>query len=871
MELERKIKIISDKLAYLAFLIESRAGLKMYDIHIISESFYAELFNLIFGCNLTNLNLSEPNAKAIDLIDTTNKLIVQVSSDNTKQKVQSSLDGIDTSKYAGFRFLFISISKDVSHLRKNTFNTPEEVTFNPNDDCYDRTSLVNHIVKKGIECIERVCDYLNRTVIETDVKKAEKVFPFSIPVGLLPRDKEVEKLYNKIINNRFLNLIGVGGSGKSSLTYLMMQKHKDDFNEIAYVVVNGNIGIKESIVSQLNETLKLEFEKDDDAYKKIVLYLDDNFEKEKPNLLVVDINELSDEIKDFTTNIGKLCPKKWKMLIVSREYIDPSENIEKEYFNSNQDFVFLKDLFLKRAGERYVNFENFNGLFDTIFHNPLLAEQLGFYLSKISGIKTLEEINSILKGPKFKSTNLKGTAVQTNDTCSTIIDFLRNLILFDTDNFDTNEKKLLCHFVLWPDDFINYGVIKKLLEGVFEPEVDLEVDILSKLSDRAIFMKKIVEDGSYAYKLHGLLAESLREQGIISKTDYSVYLQNIGRIVKYGYYEFMPFANCIGRSLCYDITDNCDVLLIVGGILDYSWKPNYAKILIEKSIDLVKNKPQNQDNMLFLAWAYNSLASLQKDRLADYVASEENFQKAIDTVKNFSYKVEFLQLLSTVFYNLANLQKDNTKEYELAENNYNKSINIRVELAKFSIEDKNELAITYNNLANLQDDVLNNPECAMTNYLNAINIGESLPTNISHFQDYLALAYNNLACLQEKRLNDKDSAQINYVKAIKIRERLRNNAPNPARLDALAAAYRNLAGLLHTKFNDYDQAKNNYCKAIEIWEKLSEEIPMYRYRLTETYYFFAEMLIAFGDYEEAKDNCNKAVQLWNKYPMPKMI
>ena len=121
MELERKIKIISDKLTYLAFLIESRAGLKMYDIHIISESFYAELFNLIFGCNLTNLNLSEPNAKAIDLIDTTNKLIVQVSSVNTKQKVQKSLEKIDTSKYADFRFLFISISKDVSRLRKNTF------------------------------------------------------------------------------------------------------------------------------------------------------------------------------------------------------------------------------------------------------------------------------------------------------------------------------------------------------------------------------------------------------------------------------------------------------------------------------------------------------------------------------------------------------------------------------------------------------------------------------------------------------------------------------------------------------------------------------------------------------------------------------
>ena len=166
MELERKIKIISDKLAYLAFLIESRAGLKMYDIHIISESFYAELFNLIFGCNLTNLNLSEPNAKAIDLIDTTNKWIVQVSSNNSKKKVMSSLKLIDRDKYTGYHFFFISISKDVSHLKKCIFKSPEGITFNPNEDCYDNKSLIKCIEAKGIDCIGKVYDYLNQSRIE---------------------------------------------------------------------------------------------------------------------------------------------------------------------------------------------------------------------------------------------------------------------------------------------------------------------------------------------------------------------------------------------------------------------------------------------------------------------------------------------------------------------------------------------------------------------------------------------------------------------------------------------------------------------------------------------------------------------------------
>ena len=66
----------------------------------------------------------------------------------------------------------------------------------------------------------------------------------------------------------------------------------------------------------------------------------------------------------------------------------------------------------------------------------------------------------------------------TNDNRTTIIEFLKNLIPYETDYLDQNEKKLLGHFVLWPVDFINYRVIKELLDGVFLPEVDIEEDIL---------------------------------------------------------------------------------------------------------------------------------------------------------------------------------------------------------------------------------------------------------------------------------------------------------------------------------------------------------------------------------------------------------
>ena len=283
----------------------------------------------------------------------------------------------------------------------------------------------------------------------------DRTFSFSVPDGLLPRDKEADNLYNCVIANRFFNLVGVGGSGKSSLTYIMMQKHKSDFNEIAYVVVNNKINIKDTIVSQLNESLKIDL-KEDDIYKQLVTYLENNFKAAKPNLLVLDINELSDGTKDFAKNIHKLCPNSWQVLILSREYIDPSENITKEDLNQKQDPKFLKELFLKRAGNRYADFDSFDDLFAIVFHNPLLIEQLGFYLSKLPEKKSLEAIKAVLFGPKFKNKDLKGFAVLTNDNRSTMIEFLTNLLPFDTDYLNHNEKELLRHFILWPVDFINY-------------------------------------------------------------------------------------------------------------------------------------------------------------------------------------------------------------------------------------------------------------------------------------------------------------------------------------------------------------------------------------------------------------------------------
>ena len=81
---------IENKLHVLSRTIESRGKLNLLDLHVHSENFYLHFFNLLFNYELENLNTKLQNVAAIDLIDYKHKLIFQVSSTSTKQKIESA-------------------------------------------------------------------------------------------------------------------------------------------------------------------------------------------------------------------------------------------------------------------------------------------------------------------------------------------------------------------------------------------------------------------------------------------------------------------------------------------------------------------------------------------------------------------------------------------------------------------------------------------------------------------------------------------------------------------------------------------------------------------------------------------------------------
>lgn len=139
---------IDEKLHVLARRIETRGKLNLLDIHLHSENFYLHFFNLLYGYKLENLNSRLQNVEAIDLIDHTNRIAIQVSATCTKQKVESALNKEILHNYGNYSFKFISISKKASELRKKTFKNPYSLSFTPATDIYDIVSVLNDILSE---------------------------------------------------------------------------------------------------------------------------------------------------------------------------------------------------------------------------------------------------------------------------------------------------------------------------------------------------------------------------------------------------------------------------------------------------------------------------------------------------------------------------------------------------------------------------------------------------------------------------------------------------------------------------------------------------------------------------------------------------
>lgn len=148
--------------------IKDSGKLNLLDINVHAEDFYRDLLNLVYGWQLQNMNQWNQNAAGGDLWYDNGKIVIQVSSTATKDKIQTSIDKLSAEQFAGYRFKFLRIDGNVIKLRKESYDTHDDIVFDPSADIIDISTLLNDIAHLDIDCMRKVYELCKKEIVPLD-------------------------------------------------------------------------------------------------------------------------------------------------------------------------------------------------------------------------------------------------------------------------------------------------------------------------------------------------------------------------------------------------------------------------------------------------------------------------------------------------------------------------------------------------------------------------------------------------------------------------------------------------------------------------------------------------------------------------------
>ena len=184
------IQEITTALAILAHKVEINASLNLTDINLGAENFYRDLLNLSLGLQLKNINTIDPNAKAIDLGDTKNKLAIQVTSTSSFKKTKETVQGfIEGKRYEQYDRLYIlNLVKKAKH-KQLYVGTKGVFQLNTKDHIWDYKDFARQIIDKDIVTLKEISEFLNTQLkILPEDKPAKEVATFLAMIELLSDD-----------------------------------------------------------------------------------------------------------------------------------------------------------------------------------------------------------------------------------------------------------------------------------------------------------------------------------------------------------------------------------------------------------------------------------------------------------------------------------------------------------------------------------------------------------------------------------------------------------------------------------------------------------------------------------------------------------
>jgi len=169
------LSTITSGLVHLSRCVEARASINLNDINIHSENFYKELFNLIYGHELKNLNSITKNSTSIDLADDNKKICIQVTCTNTIEKIKKTVDKFINEKlydkYDTLQVLILTKKKDYT---TKTYGVNGIYNFNIKSGVIDYKDVLQHIQDLTTEKQFEIKCFLEKELNFKDAEKTPK-------------------------------------------------------------------------------------------------------------------------------------------------------------------------------------------------------------------------------------------------------------------------------------------------------------------------------------------------------------------------------------------------------------------------------------------------------------------------------------------------------------------------------------------------------------------------------------------------------------------------------------------------------------------------------------------------------------------------
>lgn len=253
---------ICDSLAILSKQVEIRNSVNLYDINIISEDFYNQLLNMVYGYDLKNLNIENNNVAAIDLGDGVKRVSIQVTSDNTSNKIKKTISKFieyeHQKKYDRLIILILTEKKKY----KTDFDTKGEFIFHKETDIIDPKDLAKALRNDTTDKLKKISDFLDKelktkenTNFSTEASEVETIIDL---IEHITSNREINKKkdtvidpefkidnrfleYSKQIKNEYVNLLMIYGEALDQINQLMPI---DDAQEIIIMLYLQDISVK---------------------------------------------------------------------------------------------------------------------------------------------------------------------------------------------------------------------------------------------------------------------------------------------------------------------------------------------------------------------------------------------------------------------------------------------------------------------------------------------------------------------------------------------------------------------------------------------------------------------------------------------------